>query len=264
MKIPQTNFCVKKEPEINDVFDIFKVIRYKVLYCNESWDILCTGQKGVGKSSTMLTLALLVDPYFSLNRWAFTTEELMNMRKSATPGNAIVSDEMGTQAALSSQNWMKKESKEAVDMHQLDRTERVINIATTLDVGRINNRIRTQYKILVNVDKKLTDKDTGGNGLGTSCVIRFIEEDPFAKNSYEQFKRKYFRDKYGRRLSRVIIPHPPADIFKNYSTMRNEFQERLRQKEIEDMKGRDRKGSDQSSNNEVSNLADSKLYKGGT
>jgi hypothetical protein len=252
---------IEKEPEIKDVFDIFKLIRYKVLYGNESWDILCTGQKGVGKSSTMLTLALLVDPYYSLNRWAFTTEELMNMRKNARPGNAIVSDEMGTQAALSSQNWMKKESKEAVDMHQLDRTERIINIATTLDVGRINNRIRTQYKVLVNVDKKLGDKDTEGNGLGTSCVVRFIEEDPFAKNSYEQFKRKYFRDNCGRRISRVVIPHPPAEMFKKYSNMRNDFQERLRQKEIEDMKGKDRKKSDQSSNSKVDDLVDRSLLK---
>lgn len=261
MKVPQTQMIINKEPEIQNVFDIFKFIRYKVLYGNESWDILCTGQKGVGKSSTMLTLALLVDPYYSLNRWAFTTEELMDMRKNARPGNAIVSDEMGTQAALSSQNWMKKESKEAVDMHQLDRTERIINIATTLDIGRINNRIRTQYKVLVNVDKKMTDRETKGEGLGTSCVIRFVEEDPFAKNDFERFKRKYFRDNYGRRISRVIIPHPPAELFKKYSAMRNDFQERLRQKEIEDMKANDRKGSVQSSKKQKEELIDWSLLK---
>ena len=259
MMFPQSHVQLKQPPKMKDAFDIFQFIRHKVLNYNESWDILCTGQKGVGKSSTMLSVAMLVDPYYTLNRWAFTTEDLMGMRKSAIPGNAIVSDEMGTQAALSSQNWMKKESKEAVDMHQLDRTERIINIATTLDIGRINNRIRTQYKVLINVDKKMGNSETNGNGLGTSCVIRFVEEDPFAKNDFEQFKRKYFRDKEGRRISRVIIPHPPADMFKKYSTMRNEFQERLRQKEFEDMKAKEskgRKGAGKSSKDEMKELVD--------
>lgn len=260
MMFPQSHIQLKQPPKMKDAFDIFQFIRHRVLNYNESWDILCTGQKGVGKSSTMLSVAMLVDPHFNLSRWAFTTEELMNMRKSAKPGDAIVSDEMGTQVALSSQNWQKKESKEAVDMHQLDRTERIINIATTLDIGRINNRIRTQYKVLINIDKKMTNSETGGNGLGTSCVIRFVEEDPFAKNDFERFKRKYFRDNEGRRISRVIIPHPPADMFKKYSIMRNEFQEMLRQKEYEDMKSKEmkgrRKGAGKSSNDEMRELID--------
>jgi len=232
MQIPQSKLRLETVQPIQDAFDIFQMIRYKVVSCNESWDILCTGPKGVGKSSTMLRLGMLVDPYFSLRRWAFTTEELMEMRNNARIGNAIVSDEMGTQAALSSQNWMNKASKEAVDMHQLDRTERIINIATTLDIGRINNRVRTQYKVIVNIESKLNDIETYGHGLGTSCVIRFVEEDPFAMNDNDAFKRKYFRDSNGRRISRVIIPHPPTEMFRKYSVMRDEFKRKLKEKPV--------------------------------
>jgi hypothetical protein len=95
--------------------------------------------------------------------------------------------------------------------------------------------------------------------LGTSCVIRIVEEDPFAKNDFERFKRKYFRDNEGRRISRVIIPHPPGDMFKKYSTMRNEFQELLRQKEYEDMKAKEmkgRKGAGKSSKDNRDDLVD--------
>ena len=234
MIVPKSELRLYTPPPIQDAFDIFRLIRYKVVSCNESWDILCTGAKGVGKSSTMLRLAMLVDPSFNLSRWAFTTEELMEMRGNARMGDAIVSDEMGTQAALSSQNWQDKKSKEAVDIHQLDRTERIINIGTTLDIGRINNRIRTQYKVIVNIEEKLNDAQTGGHGLGTSCVIRFVEEDPFALNDSDMFKRKYFRDETGRRISRVIIPHPPVEIFRKYSTMRDEFKRKLKEKKTDE------------------------------
>ena len=236
MQVPMSSLRLKNPAPIQDAFDIFKLIRHKVVNCNESWDILCTGAKGVGKSSTMLRLAILVDPYYSLSRWAFTTEDLMEMRNNAKIGNAIVSDEMGTQAALSSQNWQDKKSKAAVDMHQLDRTERIINIGTTLDIGRINNRIRTQYKVIVNIEDKLNDFQTGGNGLGTSCVIRFVEEDPFATNDNDMFKRKYFRDRFGRRISRVIIPHPPTEMFRKYSTMRDDFKRKLKEQKLETKK----------------------------
>ncbi len=229
--MPKSKIRIEHQPFVSDAFDIFQLIRHKVVNGNESWDVLCTGAKGVGKSSTMLSAACLLDPHYSLSRWAFSTEELTDMRANAKMGDVIVSDEMGTQAALSSQNWQDKKSKAAVDQHQLDRTERIINIGTTLDIGRINNRIRTQYKVIINIESKLDDKQTHGNGLGTSCVIRFVEEDPFATNDGDMFKRKYFRDKYGRRISRVIIPHPPTEMFKKYSLMRDEFKRNL--KEVE-------------------------------
>ena len=228
--LPKSKTRIVREPLIDDAFDIFQLIRHKVVNCNESWDILCTGAKGVGKSSTMLSVACLLDPVYSLKRWAFTTEEQTNMRANARKGNVIVSDEMGTQAALSSHNWQDKQSKNAVDQHQLDRTERIINIGTTLDIGRINNRVRTQYKVIINIEDKLDDNQTHGHGLGTSCVIRFVEEDPFATSDNDMFKRKYFRDKFGRRISRVIIPHPPIEMFRKYSVMRDDFKRKLKEK----------------------------------
>jgi len=228
MKVPINSLRLHGETVRSDIFDIFQFIRYKVVECNESWDVLCTGAKGVGKSSTMLSIAYLLDPKFNLDRWAFTTEDLTEMRKNAKPGNVIVSDEMGTQASLSSHNWNEKDSKEYADAHQLDRTERIINVATTLDIKRINNRIRSQYKVLIHIDKKMDNTDTHGHGLATSCIIFFVEENPFASNESERFKRKYFRNMNGERIKRVIIPHPAANIFKQYSVMRDEFQETLR------------------------------------
>jgi hypothetical protein len=48
------------------------------------------------------------------------------------------------------------------------------------------------------------------------------------------FKRKYFRDETGRRISRVIIPHPPVEIFRKYSTMRDEFKRKLKEKKTDE------------------------------
>lgn len=223
-----------KVPTSVQQFDIFEFIRYKVVECNESWDVLCLGQKGVGKSSTTLSAASFLDPNYSLERWAFTTEDLLRMRQIARAGNVIVSDEMGTQESLSSQNWYDDDSKEAVDLHQLDRTERIINMATTLDIGRINNRVRNQYKVLLYIRKKLTDEETGGNGMATRCAILFVEEDFFAHNEHDRYKPKYFRNEHHQRITEVDIPHPLEDMFRVYSKRRKDFQEILRLKRIND------------------------------
>lgn len=227
---------------LDHIPDIFHEVRDLVKYRNESWDILIFAPRGSSKSTVGLSLAYHIDPDYSLYNWAFKMEDRLRLETELPPGSVLVSDEMGTQLSGSSHEYQKKENKELADQVQLNRTNRIIHIDITLDPGRILNRVRATYALLVFPLRKLSDKETGGRGLATECIVRTVQMIPFSNNS-DPFQRKYWRYTDGGRISRFVLFHPPADIWKQYSKMRNDFQEELNK--IEDAKkARQRKFSD--------------------
>lgn len=218
--------------------DIFHEVRDRVWRLNESWDILIFAPRGASKSTVGLSLAYHIDPKFSLNNWAFKMEDRLRLEAELSPGSVLVSDEMGTQLSGSSHEYQKKENKELADQVQLNRVNRIVHIDITLDPGRIINRVRATYALLVYPLRKLSDKDTGGRGLATECIVRTVQMIPFS-NSSDPYNRKYWRYTEWGRISRVILFHPPADIWQQYSKMRNDFQDELNKiKEAQDARRR--------------------------
>lgn len=205
--------------------DMFREIQHRVKDLNESWDILIAAPRGLGKSTVGLGVALLFNPNFSLDNWAFTMEDRLKLESELPPGSVLPHDEMGTRESGSSQEWMKSANKDFADQVQLNRTNRIIHIDITLDEGRILNRVRATYKILITPVRKLSNADTGGRGLATECIVRIVEMAPMAHG--DPFFKKYWRYFKNGRIARYIVFHPPADLWKEYSKKRKEFQEQL-------------------------------------
>jgi len=199
-----------------------------VVNFNESWDMFLAGMRGTAKSSTAASIAMLYDPKFSMKNWAFTTEEWMEKTKNAKRGDVVVSDEQGTQQSGSSHKWMKKENQEFADEVQLNRTDGVLTIGISLEAGRVMNRVRDTYKVVVYPEKKRSNIETGGNGLAVDCIFRFVDENPFADSDKNRFIPKYFNYAKGGRITRFRIPHPPVAFWNQYSIRRSQIREGIR------------------------------------
>lgn len=186
------------------------------------------GMRGTAKSSTAASIAMLYNPKFSMKNWAFTTEEWMEKTKEAERGDVVVFDEQGTQKSGSSQKWQKTENQELADEVQLNRTDGVVSIGISIESSRLINRVRNTYKVIVYPETKLSNVETGGNGLAVDCIFRFINENPFANNDKDRFIPKYFNYTKGGRITRFRIPHPPALFWNEYSVRRSEVREKIR------------------------------------
>lgn len=212
---------------LNRAINLFGYIRHQVMKRNEAWDFFLYAMRGKAKSSTSLSLAMLLDPNFDLSRWCFTVDKWLEVTRLAASTHArgwvIVQDEMGTQKSMSSQSWWSQESKDAADIHQMNRTDGIINIATSLEIGRVNNRMRSQYKVIVFPERKLSNKETGGKGMAVDVILRIVEQNPFEDDEKKSFERRYPRYSDGGRIVRVRIPHPPADMWNAYSKERADF-----------------------------------------
>lgn len=225
-------------------FDIFEYIRYRVFEMNESWDIFIFGMKGKSKSSIAYSIACLLNPDFNLDFWAFSTDEWIAKGSKCTRGDVIVFDEQGTQESGSSYEHQKKENKDFADEVQLNRTDGVINIGISLGTMRVINRVRNQYKVFIYPKRKLSNHETGGMGLYTECIIKYVDEIPFPENSDSDshYRKKFFIDFDGCKIKTVRIPHPSAEAWIAYSKERQKF--RVRVKENARRRKTGRKGDD--------------------
>jgi hypothetical protein len=218
---------------LNRTVKLFEYIRHQVIKRNEAWDLFLYAMRGKAKSSTALSLAMLLDPDFDLSRWCFTIEQWLEVTMEAANtkarGWAIVQDEMGTQKSMSSQNWYSQESKDAADIHQMNRTDGIMNIATSLEIGRVNNRMRSQFKIIAFPERKLSNFETGGRGMAVDVILRIVEQNPFEDDEKKSFERRYPRYADGGRITRVRVFHPPKEIWNAYSVRRAEFLSILRE-----------------------------------
>lgn len=215
--------------------DILDVIRRRVVDYNESFDFKITGKRGKGKSTVALSLGLRLDPNFSVSKnVGFTAEEWLEKAAHLKRGAAFVADEMGTRKSGSSHKWMSQENQELSDDTQLNRTDGVIFIATTPDQMRITNRVRDLFSVDVYPERKLKIPrfDAAGNldhyDLAIRCILRITQEDPFGQNGGNDFL-VYPRYAPHGVIKRVILYHPPEDVYNEYAKGRQHLLDELRE-----------------------------------
>jgi len=226
----------EEDYKLDFIVDPFSFMRYRVFDLNEAWDAFIKGFRGNGKSSVALSCCLLLNPRLldmspakALERcWCFTTEERNEKARQVKRGDVLAFDEQGTQKGGSSYKWQDATNQDYADEKQLDRTDGVINLGISLDEMRVLKRIRQLYRVEIYPEVKLSNRDTKGNGMAIDCIVREVVENPFGDTENERFKKKYFNYAPKGRISRVRIPHPPADIWQEYSRRREEFKESLR------------------------------------
>lgn len=208
-------------PHLNGVLtDPFAYFRNAVVKRNESWDIFIAQDRGAGKSATAMGMALMVDPHFTIDHWCFTTERFIEL--ITTPqrkGTVVVFDDMGTQGGGSSRKWNQEGAHDLADIMQLNRTDGIITIGTSLELARSELRFRRGFKVLVSPEKKLSTEDTHGRGLATLVDLRIKSTDVFN----DEVRYKLMRYAPGGRIKRVVVPHPPVDLWLKYQGIRDKF-----------------------------------------
>lgn len=225
-----TDLLFAKDHRYNKQFDIFEFIRYSVIHYNESFDIFIAGLRGTGKSTVAYACAMLIDPYFDTDRWVFKSEKYLEI--ITTPqrkGTVVVFDEVGTQKSGSSRKWQKDDAHDLADITQVNRTDGIITIGTSLEHSRGEKRFRTGFRVIVQPIKKVTNMETHGNGMAIDVEIRVNEYDVFNNMVY----RKLFRYAPGGRIKHVRLYHPPVDKWMEYQKHRADFLTSIKKKQEE-------------------------------
>lgn len=199
---------------------VFDQIRNDVLVRNESRDIFIAQRRGAGKSTIAVRIATLLDPNFTLDHVCFTVSKFVSLITSRLePGTVIIFDDLGTQKGGSSRKWQKQESQDLADIMQLNRTDRIITIATSLELDRGEKRMRAGFSLMIDPGDKLSDEDTGGRGLANQIKLRQKVVDVFGGS----VRWQYWRYKAGGRIVGINISHPSAQVWvKGYLTMREQ------------------------------------------
>ncbi|MDV0447426.1 hypothetical protein MsAg5_13160 [Methanosarcinaceae archaeon Ag5] len=224
----------------NRQIDILDLIRKKVVEGNESWDFKIRSKRGKGKSTIALALGLRLDHNFAVSRnVAFTTDDWFRMSESLGRGAVILGDEMGTRMFGSSHEWNTTDNKSMSDEVQINRTDGIIFIGTSLDDMRITNRVREVFSVDVYPERKITvpryelNQETGETkiirwDLAIVCILRIAQEDIFGQNGGKDF---WTYPRYAPRgiIKRVILYHPPTEMFEEYSRKRNELRRMIRE-----------------------------------
>jgi predicted transcriptional regulator len=201
--------------------NIFRKIRNDVVYQNESWDIFIAQKRGAGKSAIATRLAMMLDPNFSMDHVCFTVSKFVHLLTSRLqPGTVLVFDDLGTQKGGSSRKWQKKESQDLADIMQLNRTDGIITIATSLELERGEKRMRAGFALMADPGKKLSNADTGGHGLASRIILRKKITDVFDGTTHWQ----YWRYAAGGRIVAIDVSHPPSDFWMGeYKAERDKF-----------------------------------------
>ena len=214
----------------NKQFDIFEFIRYSVVHYNESFDIFIAGLRGIGKSTVAYGIAMLIDPEFTNDRWVFESEKYIDIiTTKQRKGTVVVFDDVGTQKSGSSRKWQKDDAHDLADITQVNRTDGIITIATSLEHSRGEKRFRSGFRVIVQPIKKVTNMETHGHGMAIDVEIRVSEYDIFNNVVY----RKLFRYAPGGRIKHVRLYHPPVDKWKEYQEHRADFLTSIKQKQEE-------------------------------
>lgn len=227
----------RKDFSFKPMLDVISYIRHRVTNFNESYDFLATGPKGSGKSTMALSICFRYNPKFDVKQHvAFSVNEWLDKSKKLHRGDIVMCDEMGTRQFGSSHKWMSQENQELSDIVQLNRTDGIAMIGTTLDEMRVTNRVRSTYSVYVHAEEKVKipyyeknengDRALAGYYLAIRCLIRFRKTDLFNQNSGNDYL-VYPRNGPKCVIKRVLLFHPPTDVFDEYSKQRDALKQRM-------------------------------------
>jgi hypothetical protein len=209
----------KSDFRFSQPFNIFEFVRDAVIRRNESIDFFLAADRGMGKSASAMSLAMMLDPNFRVEHWCFTQDRFIELITSHQPkGTVIVFDDVGTAEGSSSRKWQKDEAHDLADIMQVNRTDGIITVGTSLQLGRMELRLRAGFRVLCQPIRKLTAQETG-NGMAIDTEMRLRTVDVFD----DTVRYKLWRYAPGGRVKYVRLFHPPAVIWNRYQVIRKEF-----------------------------------------
>jgi len=211
-------------PQFKENQNIFEFIRNAVVERNESWDFFIAQQRGMGKSTIAISIAKMLDPNFSISNISFKAGDFAEKMISGMPkGTVLIFDDMGTAQGGSSRKWQASGVHELADIMQLNRTDGIITIGTSIEMERSEKRLRSGFRCLISPVEKLAHHQTG-NGMAIDVEMRIKSIDVF--NDQPIFK--LWRYSKGGRVKLMRLYHPDAVIWQEYQIMRSEYLNNLK------------------------------------
>jgi len=211
-------------------WNMFDFVRDAVVKRNESYDFFIAGGRGFGKSASAMSLAMMLDPGFTLDHWCFTTDKFLDIiTTKQIKGTVVVWDEIGTQKSGSSRKWQIKEAHDLADIVQVNRTDGLIIIGNSLELSRGEKRFRAGYRVLIDPVRKLSNQDTGNKGLAIDTEMRVKHVDVFKDET--RYKLWRYAANNGR-IKYIRLYHPPVGIWQEYQKMRLDFLQDIKDKVI--------------------------------
>ena len=198
---------------------LVKYIQYK-LKRNQSILTLWVGETGTGKSLSAISVAVQIDPNFSVDRIVFDTKSFLHLINSGLPrGSVVIYDDAGI--GISNKDWFKEQVKVFGKVVQSYRFKQIVTFITTPDISFIENQSRSLLNLLMQSDP--IEQGT------------FYPKIPYkprnytlkSGNTYYVYPRFLVRDKKGGlvkvKLKRLHFALPPKEIIDAYEKKKEEY-----------------------------------------
>jgi len=202
-------------------------IRYIKRRINDDMDFVTAvvGERGTGKSSSALSLALALQPKrFSLKNVCFSSEEFMQLLNSdkLQEGDVVVWDEIGAgKSNPGARDWFSKTNKAISSIFQTMRYKNLCVLVTTPSMKYIDVHLRILFSGIIETSYI--------NRKEEICHVRFlrIEHNPVLDKTYHKYL--FFKGADGEltQLKDIEIPKPPDDLYEAYKLKKAGFTEKL-------------------------------------
>lgn len=186
--------------------------------------ILIVGQTGSGKSLSAISIALKLDPEFTVEkRVVFSTHEFIKTMNSPEMhiGSVLIYDDAGI--GINARDWQQNTAKLFGKITQSFRYKQLITIITVPKMSFIEKQSRNLVHLLL--------KGTSTQGLFKPFYLIDNPFDPdkaWTKYPVITFSRRGRRKEV--QITRVKFPMPPKDIVEEYETKKEKFMEAEYQK----------------------------------
>jgi hypothetical protein len=201
---------------------------------NKKMDLLmaCSGERGSGKSWSMMALALNLDPTFNVDRVIFSYNDLIDVaeKRQHPPGSAFIFDEI-TADAMQARNFMSKKNKNMSALLQTFRSLRYIVILTTPHLQFIDKQARQLLKmVLITTNSGLTKMQAKNY---RKVLVYEVQQGVGAQLGYAKTWYKppvWAIGDVTLEIKDFLIRKPPQDLVDLYEKKKWMFQKKLYRK----------------------------------
>ncbi len=226
---------------------IINKARSRTLAKNQNYMLIVVGPTGSGKSYSAISLAMMIDKSFDIERICFDAESFLELASQGLdPGSVIVFDEAGID--VSSREWYSVRNRAINQTVETFRRDNLVCIWTTPVLSNIDKKSRSYFHGLAEVLDP--DKVGGWGRVKYFDLIPDVEEGGVFK-VYPKISDKENRPVQlsgadpsqpnmtipdARNIGLKSDPKRGQKIIKKYEQKKKDFTENVKEKGLEDLR----------------------------
>lgn len=123
---------------------VVKVAKFRTIKRNQNYMLCITGPTGSGKSYTAMSISLMIDDTFNVDRVCFNAKEfIQTSNMDLPPGSVIMFDEAGID--LSGREWYSKTNKAINQVVETFRRDNLVCVFTTPVFDNLDKKTRHYF-----------------------------------------------------------------------------------------------------------------------